>query len=365
MPIAGSAYGFDNTVTTLTTPAGWIVSDDGSGNLEFIAPSGAPVTGGVQTLLGDSIQKVQNPLVGILTQAQAKLVSGAAFGANFIATCAATATNAKLVGCEIDWEPAAGATIAAGSAGLFINAFNAAATDAGIRLGGVSGGTFANGIEVSGVAAAGTAFGIPNGAGGMASGMDLSQGTFANGDLNLTAQFKIQAAGNTTLALDGSQNLNLTPPGGTTNMGGFKLTGGKVTTYASRAAAGFGVPAIYANGGPQHQTNAAPSSVAYTPPSTAGQYRLTASLLVKTGTTIALSVKVTYTGADGSSHSDVLVWQKENSATLLTSVIAADRYTAWHSFLIDNSAGAITIADNSGTYTTCEYWYQPNLEQLG
>lgn len=33
-------------------------------------------------------------------------------------------------------------------------------------------------------------------------------------------------------------------------------------------------------------------------------------------------------------------------------------------FGVDNSAGAITLADNSGTYTTCVYKYQVILEQL-
>jgi hypothetical protein len=147
-------------------------------------------------------------------------------------------------------------------------------------------------------------------------------------------------------------------------IGGLTRLAGYFIYYNGIETAGIGVPAIYANGGPQHQTNAAPASVTYSPPSTAGQYRLFVTLLVKTATTLTLKMSVTYTGADGTSHVDALVFQKEGSATLLTSVTAADRYVADQSFLIDASGGTITIADASGTYTTCEYWVQPNLEQL-
>jgi hypothetical protein len=67
------------------------------------------------------------------------------FGANFIARSDAGVVNAKLVGAEIDVEPAKSSSVAAG-AGLYLNAFNVAMPIPAVQIGGLSGGTFQNGF---------------------------------------------------------------------------------------------------------------------------------------------------------------------------------------------------------------------------
>jgi hypothetical protein len=59
----------------------------------------------------------------------------------------------------------------------------------------------------------------------------------------------------------------------------------------------------------------------------------------------------------------VLVWTRENSTTLLTAVVAADRYVAEHA-ICAGSATNIVVTDNAGTYTTCDYYYAVSVEQL-
>lgn len=114
----------------------------------------------------------------------------------------------------------------------------------------------------------------------------------------------------------------------------------------------------------QHQTNAAPTSVVINTPALATGYRLAVSALIKTATTLTFKLAVTYTGADGSSHTDLLPFIREGSTASGTSLTVADRYSCTYSFIIDNSATAITVADSSGTYTTCEYWLKVDLVPL-
>jgi len=131
------------------------------------------------------------------------------------------------------------------------------------------------------------------------------------------------------------------------------------TQYALNAAAalaGFSSPSVIATSIQNAKTNAAPTSVAVTPVSAIGIYEASGYVEVTTGTTIALKVKVTYGSPGGTDPvTDALVFTNQNSATLLTSLIAAGRYYFSHQFHTDNSGTAITFADNAGTYTTCVY----------
>jgi hypothetical protein len=90
-------------------------------------------------------------VVAVLGDAVARQSSGTVFGANFIARNAAATTGTKLVGLEIDLEPASGTTISANSIGLAINVFSIATSAPAIQIGRVSSGTWGNGITSLGV----------------------------------------------------------------------------------------------------------------------------------------------------------------------------------------------------------------------
>lgn len=139
-----------------------------------------------------------------------------------------------------------------------------------------------------------------------------------------------------------------------------------IAGYNGIATVGLGVPAIYGGGTTQHKTNAAPTAVTYTPPSAAGSYVLNVAATIKTATSLALKLKLTYTGADGSAKTDTPGWlistggQTNGGTGLTTAINGAISYM----FNVDASGGVITLADNSGTYTTCEYYLTPTIQQF-
>lgn len=91
--------------------------------------------------------------VGILGDCVARTANATCFGANLIARNAIV-NNAKLVGLEIDVEPAAGTTVNSASAGILMNIFNIAASDPTpvMQVGSLGGGIWGNGILTSHIA---------------------------------------------------------------------------------------------------------------------------------------------------------------------------------------------------------------------
>jgi predicted aconitase with swiveling domain len=139
----------------------------------------------------------------------------------------------------------------------------------------------------------------------------------------------------------------------------------KISYYVNLPTAGIGVSAVYKSSTQNAVTNAAPTTVSYTPPATAGHYRISGWVEVTTGTTIALKLMATYQTAGGNAVTDGVVFQQQGSITLLTAIVAAGRYYFELPLIsVDNSATAITIADNSGTYTACVYNLAVDFEQL-
>lgn len=136
------------------------------------------------------------------------------------------------------------------------------------------------------------------------------------------------------------------------------------TLKYSNASAIFNVVATKATSQQTSVTNAAPTTVSFTPPAEAGIYRISGYLNVTTGTTIAAALKITYKDPQGNSRNDGVVFQKAGSATLLTSVVTTGQQTFHETIAIDNSGTAITVADNSGTYTTCVYDLAVVIERL-
>lgn len=145
-------------------------------------------------------------------------------------------------------------------------------------------------------------------------------------------------------------------------------TAGILSKYGNITTAGLGAPAIYKAGAQTLYTNAAPTSLSYTPPATAGRYRLSASLNILTGGTLTFKVKITYTDAGGNARTPIPVFVADNSTSLVAGGPAANStgrlsMVPWE-FDIDNSGTAITIQDNAGTYTAGTYYWIPTLEQL-
>lgn len=144
--------------------------------------------------------------------------------------------------------------------------------------------------------------------------------------------------------------------------------GGIINLYNSIATVGRGIPPIYAAGAQTLNTNAAPTTLSYAPPTIAGVYRLSAVLNILTGGTLTFKIKLTYKDPGGNAVTDIPVFTQQNSATLLAGSPGANVtgrfYIASETFAIDNSGTAITVADNAGTYTAGTYYWVPVLEQL-
>lgn len=88
-------------------------------------------------------------VVAFIGDAVARTNSGTVFAANLIARNGSGVTGAKLVGLEIDIEPAPGTTIAGTGGGLFFNIFSIAAPIPACLVGGVGGGTWQDGFITS------------------------------------------------------------------------------------------------------------------------------------------------------------------------------------------------------------------------
>lgn len=135
---ASTAYvyaGVSKTVDALTVP--------GQG-------SSGPLTG-FFSFLNNNGATAQ--AVGVLSDCVVRVINGTCFAANLIARNAVV-NNVKLVGLEIDVEPAAGTTVNSSSAGILMNIFNIAAADPTpvMQVGSLGGGVWGNGILTSHIA---------------------------------------------------------------------------------------------------------------------------------------------------------------------------------------------------------------------
>jgi hypothetical protein len=189
--------------------------------------------------------------------------------------------------------------------------------------------------------------------------------------------FDVDPSGFTTLfAANGNelwiidQNGNIFQKVGGVNFGSGNQSSfnsaGVLSKYNNINTAGQGIAVIRAVS-VQNQTNLAPTTLSYTPPAAAGTYRITSYLNASTATTLTFKNILGYTDAAGTAQTDIPVWERQNSATMLVAPTAntADRFIQVpYIFSIDNSATAITLGDNTGTYTTCVYRYTIVLEQL-
>lgn len=112
------------------------------------------------------------------------------YGGNLVVLANPAVVSPKMVGLEIDIEPSAGVTPAAGSGGLFFNVFNSACPGPAIQINGVSSGTWANGIAMSGIASNGSGF-FGNG-GSMDTLINGGSTTYTTAVINLGADGRIK-----------------------------------------------------------------------------------------------------------------------------------------------------------------------------
>lgn len=194
LPISGGAMQIDNLLEV--TPSGFNLVNEGSiWTNETYAFSGiskefTAATPPIQGTSGPSAtffafannNGATNNVVALIADAVARTANGAVFGANFIARNAVV-NGCKLVGLEIDVEPAPGTTISGASTGLVLNMFSIASPAAVCQVGGVSG-TWGNGFLTSHITGAHYAVvvGDPTTA---TSFINASSGTFSAGAIIL------------------------------------------------------------------------------------------------------------------------------------------------------------------------------------
>jgi hypothetical protein len=146
--------------------------------------------------------------VGVMSDVVARTSTTSSFGANFIARNAASLTATKLVGAEIDVTPSIGTTVAAGTGGLYINAFNINKCGPAIQTGGVGSGTYSQGVVVNGIASDGVAFTDQAGL-SCVYGLALTNGTYSAAAIALDTDKNIRFWGSSiALPTDISQDIN-------------------------------------------------------------------------------------------------------------------------------------------------------------
>lgn len=126
----------------------------------------------------------------------------------------------------------------------------------------------------------------------------------------------------------------------------------KIGTYNSIATAGGGIPAVYASYSTTANTGAVTNAINYTPPATAGRYRISGIVNMTAWTTPAsFTVAVTYKDDSGNARTETMTVSRGSTGATAAAITAVDRwYFELPLFAIDNSATAITVS-TTGTFT--------------
>lgn len=143
--------------------------------------------------------------------------------------------------------------------------------------------------------------------------------------------------------------------------GQFRVYGGIVT-------AGIGAAVPYGAFTHAGKTSADSNAINYTPPATAGTYRLNAWFRATTATTFTITVGVTFTDEHGTAQSFNLSFLPAAGTAIVNSLTNSAASTTFQqaiplTFSIDSSATAITLS-TAGTFTTVTYDWGATLEQL-
>lgn len=143
-------------------------------------------------------------------------------------------------------------------------------------------------------------------------------------------------------------------------------TGGLVGTYNNIATAGLGVPAIYSESISATKT-ANFTAATYTPPATAGRYRVGAVLTTTSATnTGTLQVTVDYKDSQGTTHTADVI-PLANAAGAIAASVTSAASVEFHAIpteiTINNAATAIVL--KVVITGTVSYTVAPVVEQLG
>jgi hypothetical protein len=159
---------------------------------EFNATN-APIAGGpsVGFLAYTNNNNTPTDTVGIMSIAVARTNNDVVFGGNLIVTNMPGNTNSKLVGLEIDVQPASGTTPSTQSAGLYINAFTSVGCGAGIQIDGVFGGSFNNGVLIGNMTAPNAAGLAPVGSAVMDTLINTGSGVYTRAAISLSNTHRV------------------------------------------------------------------------------------------------------------------------------------------------------------------------------
>jgi hypothetical protein len=188
-----------------------------------------------------------------------------------------------------------------------------------------------------------------------------------NGKLNFLSVNTTFPATNPAIGNDNSNDLKLTANAGVIILGNMAWFAGKIGMFNSISTAGLGVPAIYAVYSTTGNNIAVTNAINYTPPATAGTYRLTFTVDTRVATTDNFYVVATWKDAAGTARSQTIGGSNAVGSALvagaITNTIGTGTYYGSVLFQIDNSATAITLS-TVGTFTTVTYDLAATLEQL-
>lgn len=141
---------------------------------------------------------------------------------------------------------------------------------------------------------------------------------------------------------------------------------GVIEKYNNITTAGLGHAAIYGSYSTTGNTGAVTNAINYTPPATAGRYRLTGVVDVTAWTTPAsFTVVAVYKDDSGTTRTETLAVTRGSTGVVAAAVTTVDRYYfSLPLFAINNAATAITLS-TTGTFTgTPVYNLSAVLEQL-
>lgn len=183
-PIAGSKMAIRWLRDSVTYPleddggiwSGPVVTDHGISATFGAADGGANAPCAALFVLSNN-NGSGGDVCGAVFDTIARTDNTAIFGANIVARCDGR-SGVKYVGLEIDVEPGAGASsVSNQSGGIFLNAFSVAIPGPAIMTGGVSSGTFNNGLILGGLSS--SAAGVALASGGQADSLvNSTVGTF-------------------------------------------------------------------------------------------------------------------------------------------------------------------------------------------
>lgn len=144
--------------------------------------------------------------------------------------------------------------------------------------------------------------------------------------------------------------------------------GGLMGTYKAVATAGWGLPAIYAQGRAVDQTARSAALATYTVGAADGSFEVSANVLVTASVTHSFSVDVSYTDEGNTARTLILPMAQLGgsfiSGGLITNVTGVGPYESPVIHIRCKAATAITIRPSAGTFTSVTYNAEGTIKQV-